>query len=471
MRLAGQLRPGSRGWLGAGSIGGRIEASLIRIPIGGLVWITLVSCAASPKPSELDFASRGTPPDPPATRAEPPREEYPPELTLDQAVDEALRRNLGLLAQRANMSVTDALLVAARVRPNPVLSLDVDHVNVAHLSKGDLTEAAARVDVPIVLGGKRDLRIEVSEKDRTLAEAQLEDALRKLRQDVSAACVDVVQAKANLALARDNLKTFEDLVRINDRRVQAGGLAPSELKRSRVLMLQFRSSVKRAELELAGARTKLKVFLGRSSEKPDVDLKDDLGITPSAQPVDLAALHQTALSHRPDLRALELGQVRAESDLRLQIANGVVDLAAGAEYRWNAAEPSERLVGVFLTIPLPFFNQNAGEIARARAQREVSLRLTEALRAEVYGDVRGAVEEFVSARDLVQSIEGELLRTAREVRDSENQRYQSGAASFLDFLDAQRAFNDARQSLNDAQATYRRAVIHLHAAVGTEVIS
>ena len=442
-----------------------------RIPLGSLLWIALASCTTSPKNSELVFASRGPLPDSPTIRSEGPREDFPSELTMDQAVDEALRRNLGMLAQKANLSVAEALLVAARVRPNPVLSLDVDHVNVAHLSKGDLTEAAARVDVPIVLGGKRDLRIEVAEKDRTLAQVQLEDALRKLRQDVSSACVDVVQAKANLALARDNLKTFEDLVRINDRRVLAGALAESELKRSRVLMLQFQSGTKRAELELAGARTKLKVLLGRATDRPDVDLKDDLAITPSAQTVDLTALHQAALAHRPDLRALELGQVRAESDLRLQIANGVVDLAVGAEYRWNAEEPSERLVGLFLTVPLPFFNQNAGEIARARAQREASLRQAEALRAEVYGDVRAAADEFVSARELVKSIEGELLRIAREVRDSENQRYQSGASSFLEFLDAQRAFNDARQSLNDAQATYRRAVIHLHAAVGTEVIS
>jgi cobalt-zinc-cadmium efflux system outer membrane protein len=295
--------------------------------------------------------------------------------------------------------------------------------------------------------------------------------VRKLRQEVSSACVDVVQAKANLALARDNLKTFEDLVRINDRRVQAGAIPATELKRSRVFMLQFQSGAKRSELELAGARTRLKVLLGRGPDRPDPDLKDELGVVPSARTVEFSSLHRTALEHRPDLRAVLLGEVRAEADLRLQVANGVVDLAAGAEYRWNAEEPSERLVGFFLTVPLPLFNQNAGEIARARAQREVSFRQAEALRAEVYGDVRTAVEEFVSARELVRSIEGELLRTAREVRDSENQRYQSGATSFLEFLDAQRAFNDARQSLNDAQATYRRAVIHLHAAVGTEVIS
>jgi cobalt-zinc-cadmium efflux system outer membrane protein len=398
-------------------------------------------------------------------------EERPPErLTIEQAVDEALRRNLTLLAQRLNLSVADAAIVAARIRPNPVLSLDVDHVNVAHLSKGDLTEAAARVDVPIVLGGKRDLRIEVAEADRRIAEVQLEDAVRKLRQDVASACVDLIQARANLELARDNLNTFEDLVRINDKRAQAGAIAPSDLTRSKVAMLQFRSGVRRAELEMAGARTRLRTLLGRGTSGGEVDLADDLAVTPSDQAVELSTLSQKAFATRPDLRALELGQVRAESDIRLQVANGIVDLSAGAEYRWNADEPSERLVGVFVSVPIPFWNQNAGEIARARAQRLQAARQLDALRSDIAGDVRAAVDEFASARELVRGIEGELLQSARQVRDAESRRYQSGATSFLDFIDAQRAFNDARQSLNDARATYRRAVIRLNSAVGSEVI-
>jgi cobalt-zinc-cadmium efflux system outer membrane protein len=181
-------------------------------------------------------------------------------------------------------------------------------------------------------------------------------------------------------------------------------------------------------------------------------------------------LREKAFSARPDLRNLELAQARSEADLRLQIANGIVDLSAGAEYRWSAAEPSERLFGFFLSVPIPLFNPNAGEIARAETQRLVSARLRDALRADVMTDVRAATDEVISARELVLSIEGELLRSAEEVRNAEQRRYESGATSFLEFLDAQRAFNDARQSMNDAWATYRRAVLHLNAGVGNEVI-
>jgi cobalt-zinc-cadmium efflux system outer membrane protein len=439
-------------------------------------WVVLMvlllpctSCARSPEPILLPSGSSGDSKRGPVVQ-ETVREAPPQALSIDQAVDEAFRRNLNLIAQRLNISLAEATLVAARVRPNPVLSLDADHVNVAHLNHGDLTEAAVRVDVPIVLGGKRDLRIELAEKDRKIAEVQIEDALRKLRQDVGTACVDVIQAKANVALARDNLKTFEDLVQLNDKRVVAGAIAPVEMTRSKVAMLQFRSSVKRAELELSGAKTKLKALLGRSSLDGDLDLVDELRVVPSNAAMSLPELREKAFLARPDLRSLELSQVRAETDLRLQIANGVVDLSAGAEYRWSAAQPSERLVGLFLSVPIPLFNPNAGEIARAETQRLVSARQRDALRADVLSDLRSAFDEFNSAREIVLSIEGELLRSAEEVRNAEQRRYQSGATSFLEFLDAQRAFNDARQSLNDAWATYRRAAIHLNAGVGSEVV-
>ena len=83
--------------------------------------------------------------------------------------------------------------------------------------------------------------------------------------------------------------------------------------------------------------------------------------------------------------------------------------------------------------------------------------------------MRAAHDEFVSARELVRSIEGELLQSAREVRDAENKRYQTGAISLLEFLDAQRAFNDTMQSYLDAQASLRRAASRLNASVGKEV--
>src|SRR5918911_2659527 len=111
-------------------------------------------------------------------------------LTIAQAVDEAVQHNLSLLAQRSNLSIADAQMVTARLRPNPVFSFSADHLDVLGTgfdaeNNGGPTEIAWRVDVPVERGGKREARIAVAEAARTAAEAQVAHAVRLLRQDVT----------------------------------------------------------------------------------------------------------------------------------------------------------------------------------------------------------------------------------------------------------------------------------------------
>ena len=163
----------------------------------------------------------------------------PPTVTIKQAVDEAIQNNLGLLAERVNLTVAEASLIAARLRPNPVFSFNSDHLDLLgtgfnEITSGGPPEVSWRVDVPVERGRKRELRIETANYAREIAGTQLLDSIRKLKLDVTLACIEVVQAKANLALSLDNLRTFEDLVRVNDVRVKAGSISPLELTRSQV---------------------------------------------------------------------------------------------------------------------------------------------------------------------------------------------------------------------------------------------
>ena len=81
-----------------------------------------------------------------------------------------------------------------------------------------------------------------------------------------------------------------------------------------------------------------------------------------------------------------------------------------------------------------------------------------------------AFQEFRSARELVESIETDLLKPAEQARDTSAYVYRSGASSLIEFLDAQRAFNETMQSYHEAQAAYRRALTQLNATIGKEAI-
>jgi outer membrane protein, heavy metal efflux system len=395
-------------------------------------------------------------------------------LTIDQAVNEAIDKNLSLVAERWNLAVADAALVTAGLRPNPVLSGSADHLDWLGTGFNDLNgagpaEYALRVDMPFERGRKRELRMELAASAKSVAEAQLADTVRRLKLDVTLAAIDVLEARAKLLLARQNLESLERLVDLNTRRLTSGALAPLEVTRSRVAMLQYRGQVRAAELNLGQARLKLHTLVGRRVGDQLIDVDEPLGLPPAPLPADVNALQAAARAARPDVLALRLDQARTQADLRLQVAQGRVDYTVGSEYRrQQGVNGTGNSLGFFVSVPLPVFNKNQGEIARAGAEHNKADRSLAALETTVGGEVASAYQEFESARQLLGDIERDLLKPVADARAGTAYVYQAGATSLLDVLDAQRAFNDTMDTYYTAQAAYRRAEARLGLVSGVD---
>src|SRR5689334_3242895 len=189
-------------------------------------------------------------------------------VTLDQALKEAIDKNLNLIAERYNVSIADARILQAALRPNPVLTYGQDYQNVfgtgiTPQNSGGPPEFNTRVDFPYERGHKRELRVGLAQAQKSVAELQLLNTIRQLQLDVENAFVDAQSARDSLALARENLKSLQDVVEVNESRVRAGDLAEVELIRTRLAAQQFDNSVRQAELKLRTAVTRLLLLIGR----------------------------------------------------------------------------------------------------------------------------------------------------------------------------------------------------------------
>ncbi len=121
---------------------------------------------------------------------------------------------------------------------------------------------------------------------------------------------------------------------------------------------------------------------------------------------------------------------------------------------------------MYFSTPLPIFNRNQGEIARAQVQQQQLETRTRALETDVAGEVANACAEYEAAREIVDTIERQMLAQARDVRTTTEYSYRRGEASFVEFLDAVRAFNDTTQSYNQARADYARSLYTLDSIAG-----
>src|SRR5215470_16447182 len=249
-------------------------------------------------------------------------------LTLDEAINEAIASNLNLIAERYNLSVADARIITARLRPNPVLTLDGDHLPLLGTEFNSVNmagppEYSVRTDFILERGGKRDNRIAVAENNKEVVRAQLQNTIRLLVLDVQNAFVDVLQARDNLNLARENLNAFTQIVSVNETRVRSGDLAEVEFLRTQLAQLQFENSVRQAELRLTTAQAKLRLLIGRKRDDSLLQAVGDL--RKDTAPLNRELLRQQAVQLRPDLQAVVHDQARSAAELRLQIAQGKVD--------------------------------------------------------------------------------------------------------------------------------------------------
>lgn len=452
-----------------------MRPTLVRISCTVLVviaqLITVSPAAAAPPPADMRMpqasgtpaASATTPPQPPATPTV--------TVTLEMAVQEALEKNMDLLAERYNLSVSDTRMITARLRPNPVLSVGTIYLPIPGanflptVSGVGPTEYNGRVDFILERGGKRDSRIALAKADREYAELGLKNTARAIILNVQSAFVDVQVAKENLKLAQDSYHAFQVIVAVSSARVDAGDLAQVELSRIRIASLQFQNAVQQTQLQLRQAKSKLQLLMGRTAPMDGFDVGG--GIRRESLDQDAAQLRTLAQERRPDLKGLEAAQVRSQADMRLQIAQGKVDYTVGAQYSHQRVSPgSPASISLFFSAPLPILNRNQGEIARAERESQQWAARLRALANSVDSEVRSAYEQYRTNKQLLENIETNMLTQASEVRSTMEYSYRRGEASLVEFLDAQRAFNDTMQSYNQARADYARSLYLIDSITG-----
>jgi cobalt-zinc-cadmium efflux system outer membrane protein len=325
----------------------------------------------------------------------------------------------------------------------------------------------ARVDFLLERGKKRQERIAVAEAAKAVAQLDLLNSTRSLILDVQTAFTEVLLAKENLALTRESLDAFNRIVTVNRTRVDSGDLARVELVRSEVAALQFRNQVRQAELRLRVAKNRLQALMGRSVFSPVFDVSG--AMRRDATVVEQAEILNVALAARPDLSALRRDQARSLAEVRLQLAQGKVDYTVGAAYnrQLNVGEGKRGdSLGVFFSVPLPFYNRNQGEIERARQeQAQIEARIR-SLEQEIVAEVANAYEQFKTARTLMETIESEMLEQSRRVREVIEFSYRRGEATFVELLDAQRTLNETMQGFNEARAEYAKSLFAIDSITG-----
>jgi cobalt-zinc-cadmium efflux system outer membrane protein len=206
----------------------------------------------------------------------------------------------------------------------------------------------------------------------------------------------------------------------------------------------------------------LRQLLGYSSVPADYDVIGNLEYQPLQ--TKLEDLQAMALRERPDLRAAQQGITAAQSQILLAKANAKQDISATYDFTHTAGLNSASL---FFSMDLPIFNRNQGEIARTRYVLTQAQEQKLAAADTVMGDVENAYETLRNNDQILQLYISGYLKDAQNSRDISQYAYTRGAASLLDYIDAERSYRATELGYRQALASYLTALEQLKQAVGT----
>ena len=400
----------------------------------------------------------------------------PDRLSLREAVDLAVERNPAMVVARAGVDAAEGDRLAASRRPNPALSVDSAGYPAFESARPGYwgnQEFTVRFDQELETSGRRRLRTEVAESGLATAQLGVQDRARQIGLDVRRAYLTAVLAHADRAVAQTSLEEIDRVIVLNRARLEQGEISGAELRRLQVERLRFVEDVFGADLALKNARSTLLALLNAPRLDQPLELTDGLKASASeglavmsATPADAAGeprLLAQALELRPDALAARREQVQAETSTRLQRALRTPNVTVGGGYQNNFGSDG---VVFGVTLPLPFFNQNQGGIARADAEKRAADARADATATVVRLDVQRALNAVDTYRARVEYIEREYLKNAQESRDIVLESYRLGVADLIDFLDAQRAFRDTQRTYNRALFDQRVSIFELAAAVG-----
>lgn len=461
-----------------------------------MLWLSLPGTAQTPLPSNATAPI------------------IPRQLTLAQAEQLLLQRNLSVMAAKYNIDAARAARLIASFKPNPVLTIGAEQLRLGSRFFGNLVNPSSslaalstytfRIDKTIERGGKRELRTEVADWQLKASEAQMLDALRTQMYQLHQAFTSAALAREQLLLAEQTQAQYEQTQRLTEIRAEAGELPGLEVYRAKAGLLQYQQAVQQARtdyqqsardvLNLLGA-TPDQVVSGLIAEAPSnnelpivkVSMKTEpMPMPPATNADDLASLRDAplqlsftfddrpigqtlnelraiALQERPDVQSARNLLSAAFKGVSLAQAQRVRDISVGTEFQRVGPDQG---VGVVVSIPLFRYNNHQTDVVQAQALQQSAAAQLKQAENQAVTDVEKAYQAYLAARRTLDLFNSQNLTQLEKLRSIAAYSFKEGASSLLELLDAQRSYNQAMGAYNQARADYQMALWQLEQALG-----
>ncbi|MCS3183257.1 TolC family protein [Bacteroides thetaiotaomicron] len=394
-------------------------------------------------------------------------------LTLKEAEQRFLERNLSLIAERYNIDMAQAQVLQAKLFENPVISLEqnvYNRLNGKYFDFGKEGEAVVEIEQVIHLAGQRNKQVRLEKINKEIAEYQFEEVMRTLRQELNEKFVEVYFLSKSIAIYEKEVNSLQALLGGMKVQQEKGNISLMEISRLESMLFSLKKEKNERESDLLTTRGELNLLLNLP-EDTQVQLSLDEEVL---QQLDLSQLSfadlKAIINERPDQKIARSTVNASRANLKLQKSMAFPEFSVKGNYdRVGNFINDYFAIGVSLSVPI--FNRNQGNIKAARFS------IQQAGVQQEYAANRADMELFTAytslekATQLYQSTNTDLERNFEKLITGVNENFTRKNISLLEFIDYYDSYKETCIQLYEIKKNVFLAMENLNTVVGQNVLN
>ena len=360
-------------------------------------------------------------------------------LTLKEAEQRFLERNLSLIAERYNIDMAQAQVLQARLFENPVISLEqnvYNRLNGKYFDFGKEGETVVEVEQVIRLAGQRNKQIKLEKINKEIAEYQFEEVMRTLRQELNEKFVQVYFLSKSISIYEKEVNSLQELLAGMKLQQEKGNISLMEMSRLESMLFSLKKEKNERENELLTLRGELNVLLNLPG---DTTVKLSLDEEVLKQ-LDLSQLSfadlKAMVNERPDLKIARSTVSASRANLKLQKSMAFPEFSVKGNYdRAGNFINNYFAVGVSLSVPIT-----------------------------AYASLEKAVQ-------LYQSTNMDLERNFEKLITGVNENFTKRNISLLEFIDYYDSYKETCIQLHEIKKDVFLAMENLNTTIGQNILN
>lgn len=362
-------------------------------------------------------------------------------INLDSIEHVFLRKNLLLLAQRYNIEAQKALVVQAKLFPNPGLNVGTTFYQSdtkQFFPSGKNNELSVGLSQVILLAGKHNKQLKVAQTNATLSEYQFYDLLRTLKHTLRTDFFSIHFLLQSAGVYNSEIAALQKVSDAFALQKGKGYISEKEVIRVKAQLYSIQNEYNDLKTQLNDVQSELRLLLqtGNVYIIPEVDDAALEKLNPGKYP--LAAIIDSAYATRPDLKIAQLTTDLSKQNYNLQKALAVPDLTVQLGYDQQGSY-IKNLTTLGFGIDLPFFNRNQGNIKSAKAMIKYNQATYDAMRTDVDEQIFNTLKKAIDNDQLLKSRDASFESDFSRIQAEMLKNYQLrniGLLEFLDFYDS-----------------------------------